>query len=248
MKSKILFTIILFLFSLLYLRNTVSFIQKNDPLMQEINDKAHNYYRSPINAIITNKMMIPGIQGHEINVKKSFQKMKAIHSFNESLIVYNQILPNKTIKNHFDKIIVHGNKQKNEISIVLDINNSSLFHKLQNVLVNNNIKVDILSNQNFIIQNTNFQNIISNNYYSFTDYCLTYNLNINENCINNNKYTLLGHFINNNHLSNTKHIIENGVIIVYQFNDNNYQDLSLIIKYLKNNNYKIVSINELINE
>ena len=216
--------------------------------MNEIKEKKDLYYRKPINAIITNNIVIPGLKGKEINVKKSYQRMKKINNYQESLLVFNDISPNKSINNHYDKVIISGNPNIKQISIILNITDEYLFNSINKILESNNVYANILENSNYKLTNTNFKNSLSYNYHSFTDYCLTNKIEIKENCFKNHKYTLLGHTISSPFLANTKSILKNGLILQYEFNKNNYHDLNLIIKYLKNNEYKIVSLDKLIKE
>ena len=201
MNKKIIITIILFIFSLLYLKNAVFFVRENDELMKTIKEKQNKYNIKPINAIITNNTMIPGKNGRKVNLEKSYNKMKAINSFQESLLVYDKVLPKKSINNIYNKIIISGNLNNNRISIINELDDN---------------------------------------------YCYTENLNINKECIMNNKYTILIHRITNNYLTKVKELIRNG--IVFYIISNNENDLDLVKKYLKNNNYEIVTIEELIKE
>ncbi len=248
MKTKIIMTIILFIFSYFYTYKCINFLKNNDSLMNIIKDNQDTYNINPYNAIITNNTMIPGIKGRVINLNKSYKKMKMINKFDESLLIYDYINPKISINNIFDKVIIRGNNKKNNVSIILNINEDELFNSLNKLLITNNIKVDILTNIDYNINNTNYVNIVNTNYSNKIDYCLTYTIKINKECQVNKKYTILGTIINNNHLTNTKEIINNGSILVYTFNKYNYQDFNIIIKFIKNNNYNIVSIDELIKE
>lgn len=248
MKYKIIFTIFLFLFSLFYLHKATNFIRENDELMIKIKEKQNEYNVNYVDAIITKNTMIPGLSGKKINLNKSYKKMKAINSFNTSMLVFDKIKPNKTIKNKFDKLILSGNKKTNNISIILNITDEYMFNELNKILISNNVYADIIINKKYRLDNTNFKNIVSETYQDNIDFCLTYTLTINKECIKNKKYTLLGNNIYNYHLTNTKDILQNGIILVYQFNKSNYQDLNIILKYIKNNNYNIISVDKLIME
>ena len=248
MKLKIIITLLLFLFSLCYLHQSTIFIKQNDALMKEIERKQSLYNTKEVNAIITLHTMIPGISGKKVNLDKSYQKMKKLNKFNESLLVYDTITPSSNIQDIYDKVIISGNKQKNNISLVIKVDNQKLFNLINSVLIDNNIYVDILSSDNYSLLNTHYQSILSEKYYSFTNYCLTNDINIIKECQINKKKTVLGININNYYLSKTKELVQNGVILVYHFTENNYQELNVVIHYLKNNNYYIVPISELINE
>lgn len=244
---KIIITIVLFLFSINYTNKCIKLLQQKDPLMKKIQEVEKEYYVSPIEPTVTKNIIIPGINGKKVNIKKSYQKMKKLGSFNESLLVYETIKPNNSYLDIYDKVIIP--RKSNNLSLIFDINNNiNLFNKINKILENNNVVGNLLNN-NFPIENTFFINNLATTYQENIDYCLTNSLNINNECIKNKKYTVLSpsSIINNYHLSNTKNIIKENNIIIYSFNDNNINDLDIIIKYLKNNFYNIVSINELVN-
>lgn len=216
--------------------------------MQEIKNNQTKYYKEPVNAIITKNTIIPGISGKKINLNKSYNKMQKINEYNPSLLVFDKIKPNKSINNHFDKVIISGNQEKKDISIILEINNEYLFNTLNQIIISNNLYLDILTNKNYNLHNTNFKNIIQENYSEITNYCITYEIKVNKKCQSNHKYTILVSPITNYHLLNTKNILRNGIILLYSFNENNYQDLNIILRYIKNNHYNVVPINTLIQE
>ena len=199
MKYKIIITTLLFIFSILLIKNGVYFIRENDILMKILKDKQDDYYIKPVDAIITEHIMIPGISGRKVNLEKSYQKMKSINEFKESLLVFDDIKPNKSINNHFDKIIISGNQNINKISIVTKNDDN---------------------------------------------YCFISSLDINNTC--NDKPNIFIEKIINNHLNTIKEKVHNGII--FYLENINTNELSLIYKYLRNNNYDVVSIDELIKE
>lgn len=199
MKSKIITTTLLFIFSILLINSGVYFIREQDNLMAKLKEKQDYYYRKPTDAIITNHVMIPGIKGRKINLEKSYQKMKMINEFKESLLVYDEISPNKSINNIYNKIIISGNQSINRISIITSL--------------------------------------ISN-------YCFTTKLEIDSNCYN--KHTIFIEKISNNYLNQVKEKVHNGII--FYLEEISQNELNLINKYLKNNDYEIVSVDELIKE
>lgn len=198
MKYKIIITIILFIFSVFYIKHSIYILKENDKLMKIIKEKQNEYNTSPVNTIITNNTIIPGINGKKVNLDKSYNNMKGLNEFRESLLVFDIIKP--SVSNIYNKVIVSGNQTINEVSIITKLNN---------------------------------------------DYCYTENLTIKKECIQNNKYTILIHKINNNYLTNVKNILRNGIIIYLDSINND--ELNLVTKYIKNNNYEIVEINKLLN-
>lgn len=202
MKHKIIITIILFIFSFIYIKKASFLIRENDNLMKTIKNKQDIYNTLPVNAIITNQTMIPGISGKKINLLKSYQNMKGINEFKESLLVYDKIPPSKSINNIYNKVIISGRFDQKKISVILEKD---------------------------------------------SNYCFTETLDIKNDCIKNNKYTIHVTKITNNHLSKVKELVKNGIIFYLEYTNQN-NDLDLIKKYLKNNNYEIVTINDLIKE
>ena len=202
MKYKIIITIILFIFSFLYLKNGIYIIRENDELMKIIKEKQDLYIQKPIDAIITLNTMIPGIKGRKVNLIKSYNKMKKINAFNESLLVFDTILPNKSIKNIYNKVILSGNLNINRVSIITKLDQK---------------------------------------------YCYVDKIEIQNECYKNQKYTVLITKITSNHLTRIKELLQNGHIYFLTL-ESDSKELDMIIKYIKNNNYEIVPINELINE
>ena len=202
MKYKIILTIILFIFSFLYLKNSVYIVRENDNLMKTLKEKQRLYNKEPVNAIITKNTMIPGINGKKINLDKSYNKMKSINSFHDSLLIFDIVKPNKSISNIYDKVIISGNPNINKISVLTKLDNG---------------------------------------------YCYTTSLDIDKNCIKENKQTIHIEKIASNYLMKIKELVKNGSIFFLDSKEEN-NELSIIMKYLKNNNYQIVSISELIKE
>lgn len=198
MKYKIIITVILFIFSVFYIKHSIYILKENDKLMKTIKEKQKEYNISPVNNIITKSTIIPGINGKKVNLDKSYNNMKGLNEFKESLLIFDIIKP--SVSNIYNKVIISGNQTINEISILTKLNNN---------------------------------------------YCYTEDLTIKKECIQNNKYTILIHKINNNYLTNVKNILRNGIIIYLDSINND--ELNLVIKYIKNNNYEIVEINKLLN-
>lgn len=199
MKYQIVFTIVLFIFSFLYLKNSTYIIRENDHLMKILKEKQSVYNQEPIDAIITKNTMIPGINGRKINLRESYNKMKSINEFKESLLVFDTIKSKKSRNNLYDKVIISGNPKVNKISVLTEEDER---------------------------------------------YCYTTSLDINEDCIKSNKYTIHVEKITTNHLVKVKELVKNGIIFFLD----NPKELDIIIKYLKNNHYEIVPIDELIGE
>jgi len=256
---KIIITIFLFFFSFYYTDKCVNLLKRKDPLMQEIIKKSKEYNTCPINAIITNNTVIPGVSGLNINLDKSYKKMKKLGNFDEALLVYEEIQPSLSYKDYYNKIIVSNNQNK-KLSLIFNIKDLDIYNEIANTLSKYNLKGNYFFQNSFLsnnideisqINDTILVNNLTNlsNYKNIIDYCLVQEISNSIPCQNNQKYTILsGLNIDNYHLTYTKNNYTNSNIITYTFNKNNIKDLDLVINYLLNNNRKIVSIDELIKE
>ena len=185
--------------------------------------------------------------------------MKKLGNFDESLLVYEEISPNLSYKDYYNKIIV-SNNQNNKISLVFNIKDLEIYNQISSILEKYNIKGNYFFQNSFFTNNVNkiseikepilVSNLINlSNYHNIIDYCLVHEISNNIPCEKNNKYTLLsGINIDNYHLTYTKTNYVNSNILTYTFNKKNIKDLNLVINYLLNNDIKIVSIDELIKE
>lgn len=258
-KLKIIITICLFLFSFYYTDKCVTILKRKDPLMEEIKNKSKLYNKNPIDAIITSNTIIPGSNGLIVNELKSYDKMKKLGTFNETLLVYDEVNPNISYKDYYNKIIVSNNKQ-NKLSLIFNIKDLSVYKEIKNILNKYHLEGNYYFSNSFLTNNINeikniddtilVSNLVNINKYSdLIDYCLVSEISSNIPCKNQNKYTILSSInIDNYHLTYTKNNFKNNHILTYSFNKNNIQDLEIVLNYLLNNNLEIVKIDELLEE
>lgn len=236
-------------------------INKKDPLMNKIETIKEKYEIKPVNAVLNEDTIVPGISGRQIDVLKSYEEMKSSGIFREELLVYKSLYPSSLLSNNKDKYIIKGNNNKNKVSLLLILNvkdiekitnnNLTLFlnHKDINIENINKLKTneiytygnngiytkESLTNDNSII------NRISNN---TSKYCLSKekNKNILEICSQNNMYTILPNIIGD--YEDIKKEITNGSIILL----NNTNNLNIIIKYINSKGYQITPLSNLLKE
>ena len=249
---NILFTTFLFLFSFYYTNKISNFIKNKDPIMINILKNKEKYENDEINAIIENNTIITGKSSKKININKSYKKMKRINKYTPSLLVFDYKKPKISITNQYDKLIIQGNKLNKNISIVLKINDLNILKTLNNDYFN------YILDLNFINENINYLKSLKNNIIiqeqsninniNIIDYCYTDTI-FNSYCSNQKKYTIKPIFITNNYFYNTFNILENGAILGYNIlNENNIKDIQIVTSYIINLNYKLVTIDELLNE
>lgn len=248
-------------FSFFYTDKVINMINKKDPLMIQIEELKEKYQVEPVNAILNDDTIIPGINGKEVDVLKSYEEMKLSGIFREELIVYKNLYPSSSLSNNKDKYIIKGNNNKNKVALLLILNikdidniknnNLTLFLNHKDININNINKLknneiytygnngiytsEILTNDNSII------NRLTNNK---STYCLSKDKDntILEICSQNNMYTIIPNIIGD--YSEIKKEISNGSIILL----NNLNNLKIIEKYITSKGYQIVSLSNLLSE
>ena len=263
MKNTYIYFILIVLsgFSFYMTHKTVNFLKHKDSLMLSLINNQDKYLKKPINPIIENNTITPGLNGSKINIDKSYNRLKKVGSFNEQLLIYDQIKLKNNLSNNKDKYIISGNPKKNMVSILLyidDLNDYNLDTSLNYIVNYNLINSSIIKNiidkgNNLVIYNTNkdkiksFSKILSKtkqkNNYCFNEKLDNDFLNL---CSDNNYYSLHTNVILNNYYTNVKKNLTGGSIIVLK---GNYQkELNLIINYIKSKGYTIVNLDTHLNE
>ena len=175
---EIIGMITLVLFSFFYTSQISTVIRNNDDLMVEINNLKEQFIIDPIEAVINENTIIPGLSGKDIDVNKSYRRMKQLGSFNDSLLVYKDISPENRLKDNYNKYIVRGNPNKKEVSLIFLVNSNSNINNIRNILNQNEIKANFFvdgfwfeNNNQIILDLVNEGHIIGN---------LSYNLDYKE--------------------------------------------------------------------
>ena len=255
------FLISLVFFSFFYTDKVINIINKKDPLMVEITKQKDKYKVEPTEAIITENTVIPGIEGKEIDVNKSYEKMKTEGVFREQSIIYNKVTPTNSISNNKDKYIIKGNNNKQEVSIIVIVDKNNTIDKIYNI---DNITL-FIDSKYLTIDNLN--KIKSKDIYSYGNkgvynnelllsdntlikrknnkvplYCLSKEknedtLNI---CNNNDMYVVIPNIVGD--LLNIKKSISKGSIILLE----DLNNINLIIRYINSKGYQIVPLGTLL--
>ena len=257
------FLISLVFFSFFYTDKVINIINKKDPLMVEITKQKDKYKVEPTEAIITENTVIPGIEGKEIDVDKSYEKMKTEGVFREQSIIYNKVTPTNSISNNKDKYIIKGNNNKQEVSIIVIVDKNNTIDKIYNI---DNITL-FIDSKYLTIDNLN--KIKSKDIYSYGNkgvynnelllsdntlikrknnkvplYCLSKEknedtLNI---CNNNDMYVVIPNVVGD--LLNIKKSLSKGSIILLE----DLNNINLIIRYINSKGYQIVPLSTLLKE
>lgn len=134
-KQMILIIILAVLISLFIYVNESLFLlsnnngqteQKNseieDELLLMIERVAENYYEEPEDAYIDRIWKkTPGRNGRQVNVDKSYEKMKQIGIFDESLLVYDQLKPAVSLHDLQYAPIYRGHPEKEMVALMINV-------------------------------------------------------------------------------------------------------------------------------
>ncbi len=136
------------IFSFYYTEKIANFVSNKNPIKKEILKVKDEYNLNYVNAVIVDDTIIPGLDGLEVNVNRSFAKMKKGLTFNPNSLIFDLIAPKISLKDNLDKIIIKGNKNKNMVAIIID-NNEEIY----NYSVNNNLRINAILNDNIKVNN-----------------------------------------------------------------------------------------------
>ena len=258
-------------FSFFYTEKVTQIVRNNDPIMLKIKDAKKTISVAKIDPVINDDEYITGVNGCDIDVDKSYTKMKNVGEYKEELLVLSETVIDKKIKN---KYIISGNKNEKNVSIVFIIKdkiNSNLVNYLDSKKVNANFFIagnylnknivnikELASNHNiyylgtdgkysdkYMIYNNNLININTKNE---SNYCITDKKDekLLKLCTDYDMKTIKVDYIENNILDTIKNNLTNGEIIV--FNSEDEEEIKISINYILSKGYNIVSLNNLLNE
>lgn len=267
---------ILLSISFFYTEKTASVVKELDDIMINIREIAKTHKIEPVEAIISNNTIIPGINGSEIDINKSYREMRYIGKYNEKFLEYKPIYIKNKLEDNFDKYIISGNKLKKEVSLVFIVENNDDITKSLNILKKNNItatflfsgiwfennneKVYNVANSKHIIGSIGYNYSYNNSSYPWLDnvikrvskqknsYCLRIDEESLKICSDHKNYTIDSDIILDNPLINTKQKLGNGSILIYKLNTYLENELELIIKYIDSKGLSLVNLEQLLKE
>ena len=258
-------------FSFFYTEKVTQIVRNNDPIMLKIKDAKKTISVAKIDPVINDDEYITGVNGCDIDVDKSYTKMKNVGEYKEELLVLSETVIDKKIKN---KYIISGNKNEKNVSIVFIIKDK-VNNNIVNYLNSRKVNANFFIEGNYLSKNiVNIKELASNHsiYYlgtdgKYSDKYMIYNNNlININTKNESNYcitdkkdekllklctdydmkTIKADYIENNILDTIKNNLTNGEIIV--FNSEEEEEIKISINYILSKGYNIVSLNNLLNE
>ena len=237
-----------------YLADGVTNLAINsNSLMQTIKSNKDNYLIESVNATINNNTIIPGIKGKKVNELDSYLNMKDFGSFNVNFLIYDYYYPDISLLNNKDKIIISGNKNIRQISLLIIDNNEVIKYLKENKIIYSKlIKLD----DDFDIENINIESdssrfgdldtILNKNNYN-KNICILGYSNINV-CKTKEYYIVKPSIeINNGNVINSLNLIGNGDIIL--IGDNlSLDNIIILLKKINSLDLKFVYLSKIIEE
>ncbi len=242
-------TIILLIFSFLYIDKINNILIENNSLYQEILSRKDIYEIDPSDAAIAEGGIMPGVSGKRVNVLESYYNMRSLGVFNSSYLVYKIEKPLVSISDNKNLYITSGNKNKRNISFIIDKNyDIESYIKLNNIRANKLITYnDFESDNNFEYLNNDVNNFNRLNSKILTKICLVNN-DIEEYCKSHGYYLINANIkINNDNYILVKEELSSGNIILID-NDLNLDYFIMIYIEALYRDYNIVYLSELLYE
>ncbi|WP_067730027.1 polysaccharide deacetylase family protein [Oceanobacillus damuensis] len=117
-------------------------IVQSDSLYTEIEEKSKTFFEEPQNAYIDKVWKkTAGRNGLKVNVEKSYEKMKKSGVYDDSLLVYDQIPPEVTIKDLPASPIYRGHPEKQMVAFLINVSwGEEYIPEILRILKDNKVK------------------------------------------------------------------------------------------------------------
>ncbi len=131
-------------------------------LYNEIIEKSESYYEDPEDAYIDRVWKkTPGRNGLKVNIDKSYEKMKKGKEFNESLLVYEQIVPKVSLKDLEPSPIFRGHPKKEMVALMINVSwGEEYIPEILNILNEQKVKATFFIEGRWAKENTNLVKMI----------------------------------------------------------------------------------------
>ena len=268
---KISAVLLLVGFSFFYTEKVTLIARNSDPIMRAIKKEESNKKVSNVNPVINNDEYIMGINGCEIDVDKSYSKMRSVGEFKEELIVMKETSNDKDLT---DKYVIGGNNKEKKVSLIFIVN-KDIDSNLTNYINDKNLKVNYfidgkyleenMITVKFLSENSNIyylgeneeysdenmlyhNNLISMNGSNEPKYCFTSDKDNNtlKLCNDYDMVTIKSDIIKDNIYKRIKDKLNNGVI--FAIDSDNIDEITVSINYILSKGYNIISLEDLLSE
>lgn len=268
---KISAVLLLVGFSFFYTEKVTLIARNSDPIMRAIKKEESNKKVSNVNPVINKDEYIMGINGCEIDVDKSYSKMRSVGEFKEELIVMKETSNDKDLT---DKYVIGGNNKEKKVSLIFIVN-KDIDSNLTDYINDKNIKVNYfidgkyleenMITVKFLSENSNIyylgeneeysdenmlyhNNLISMNGSNEPKYCFTSDKDNNtlKLCNDYDMITIKSDILKDNIYKRIKDKLNNGVI--FAIDSDNIDEIKVSINYILSKGYNIISLEDLLSE
>lgn len=169
----VILSCLLIAFSFYYTNKVAGIVRGKDPIMQSIKEEKANYEKKAINANVSGDNIIPGKNGKKVNIEASFQKMSQYGKYNDSLYVFDEVEPEVSINNYFDKYVESGREDSKDVALVFDILRFDNMDDVLSLLESNNVTATFFVDGLFMENNRSLLENVSKKGYEIE--LLSYN-------------------------------------------------------------------------
>lgn len=229
------------------------YLENQNPIMQQIMKVENKYKEIPVNATIKDNTIIPGINGKEINKRKSLLKMDDFGSFNEMFIIYDEIKPETSLLDNIDKVIIKGNSAKRAVSFVVEDSKITDYFDKNNInyTLIGKLDSDLKKQREYLLGEETTENIsdlnsLLNKNKVNSKICLINYSNI-EYCKEKKYYTVAPSIDTGINITQLLSNIGSGSIILVR-KSTTTDNLKLILQEIQKQDLKIVYLSDLISE
>ena len=222
-------------------------------LYQNIVNNKNSVETIPVNAVVKDDYIIPGLYGKKVNLLKSFYKMKPFNTFNEHFLIIDYQKPEISLEDNKNKIIKNANPMKNQISFIVDneeIKNYMIKNRIAgNILVDNDSfqEQSVLEQINNELENYNKLEKRMRNNHLQNQLCY-YSSIIEKECIKHKKYLIEPtYYMDNHNLIEMKRSINPGNIYFIK-QTVKLEDFIYFYNSIQYKGIKTVFLSELISE
>ncbi len=264
--------------SFIYTEKVTIASKESDTLLTEIKSKKDGYKENAIEPIIKDGTIIPGLNGIEVDVNKSYNEMKKVGYFEDKLLIYKTLKVENSLDKNKDKYIISGNNSKKNITLIFKTKTKNL-KQIINTLNKKQIKstffiestyleknqkqiINLINNGNTVgnlSKNEDYKDsdfiwmktIITNIGPQIYNYCYTEkpNKTILKTCEIQNSFTIMPTvIIKQNPFINIKKELKPGTIISLEVTEELENELEVIINYITNKGYVVTSLEKLLEE
>ena len=141
--------------SFIYTEKVGTTAKLTDSLLVEIKSKKDGYKENAIEPIIKEDTIIPGVNGKEVDIEKSYQAMSKIGYFDDKLLVYKPLKVQNTLDKNKDKYVINGNNTKLDITLLFKVDPKDDITSIINTLNQRNIKATFFIESKYLEKHHN---------------------------------------------------------------------------------------------